>query len=586
MYLRTVTVKDKDGQPRDYIRLVEAYWEAGRSKQRVVMSLGRKDVLAPHLDSLIRIIRGESASAVDIANQQIRANQSACWGTMLVTRKLWEELGLDSILDACQGKQRRADKASLTDRALVLVANRLAEPGSEHALADWLETDFACDSSGERFLPKWKQQNRVRVDLNWLQRWYRTLDELIAHKEKIEQGLFAQLRTLFSLDVEMVFYDITSTYFEGAGPSELARYGYSRDQKPQNRQVLVGQVMVDGWPIAHHVFQGNLLDHQTVVGVIEDLRKRFGLKRVVFVGDRGMITTANLEQIRERGQGYLLGLKRRRREQTYRLIERATGEWIDCPAGIAASESSNPPKTKVQEVASDTEGVRVFVAHSQERESYERGMRERSMERTRVELEKLAEAVKSGRVKQAEKIGERAGRILNRNHGHRYYGWELTDGEFKYFEHPTYLAREKALEGKYLIQTEEKSLSPVEAVQQYKELSEVERSFSILKDVIDLRPIYHRSKARVQAHIFVAALAFLIHRLLEKKLKTAGVAMSADQALKSIRTIQVVDLQVGDHHKQSTTQGSNRAQQVLSALGITDFDPPRRSKRLKTRPSD
>ena len=586
MYLRTVTVKDKDGQPRDYIRLVEAYWEAGRSKQRVVMSLGREDVLAPHLDSLIRIIRGESASAVDIANQQIRANQSACWGTMLVTRKLWEQLGLDSILDACQGKQRRADKASLTDRALVLVANRLAEPGSEHALADWLETDFACDSSGERFLPKWKQQNRVRVDLNWLQRWYRTLDELIAHKEKIEQGLFAQLRTLFSLDVEMVFYDITSTYFEGAGPSELARYGYSRDQKPQNRQVLVGQVMVDGWPIAHHVFQGNLLDHQTVVGVIEDLRKRFGLKRVVFVGDRGMITTANLEQIRERGQGYLLGLKRRRREQTYRLIERATGEWIDCPAGIAASQSSNPPKTKVQEVASDTEGVRVFVAHSQERESYERGMRERSMERTRVELEKLAEAVKSGRVKQAEKIGERAGRILNRNHGHRYYGWELTDGEFKYFEHPTYLAREKALEGKYLIQTEEKSLSPVEAVQQYKELSEVERSFSILKDVIDLRPIYHRSKARVQAHIFVAALAFLIHRLLEKKLKTAGVAMSADQALKSIRTIQVVDLQVGDHHKQSTTQGSNRAQQVLSALGITDFDPPRRSKRLKTRPSD
>jgi len=585
MFLRTVTVKDKDGHPRDYIRLVEAYWDGGRSKQRVVMSLGRKDVLAPHLDSLIRILRGESAPAVEIEDKQVRANQSACWGTMLVTRRLWAELGLDSILDRCQSKHGRSDKASLSDRALVLVANRLAEPGSEHALADWLETDFACDSNGERFLPEWKQQNRVRVDLNWLQRWYRTLDELIAHKDEIERGLFAQLRTLFSLSVEMVFYDITSTYFEGAGPGELARYGYSRDEKRQNRQVLVGQVMVDGWPIAHHVFQGNLLDHQTVIDVIKDLEKRFGLKRVVFVGDRGMITTTNLEQIRERGQGYLLGLKRRRREETYKLIERATGEWIECPAGIAAVESGNPPKTKVQEVASDTEGVRVFVVHSQEREQYEQGMRKRSMERTRAELEKLAQAVKSGRLKSAEKIGERAGRILNRNHGHRYYGWELADGEFKYFEHPN-LIREKALEGKYLIQTEEKGLSPVEAVQKYKELNEVERSFSILKDVIDLRPIYHRNKERVQAHIFVAALAFLIHRMLEKKLKGAGVAMSADQALKAVRTIQVVDLQVGDQHKQSTTQGSKRGQQVLSALGIIHLDPPQPPKRLKPRPSD
>lgn len=586
MFVRTVKVKGKDGVAQEYVRLVEAYWEGGRSKQRIVLSLGRKDLIAPHLDSLIRIIRGESVPALVEADHRVRADQAACWGPMLVARKLWEELGLESILDACEGRQRRPEKVALSDRALVLVASRLSEPGSEHGLADWLETDFACDRRGERFVPEWKQRGRVRVDLSWLQRWYRTLDELIAHKARVEEELFARLRTLFSLQVEMVFYDITSTYFEGAGPSGFARYGYSRDKKRQNRQVLVGLVVVDGWPIAHHVFQGNLHDQQTVVEVIKDLERRFGLKRLVFVGDRGMITTDNLEEIRSRGQGYLMGLRRRRREETYQLIERASGEWTECPAGIAAVESGNPSKTKVQEVRSDTPGVRVFVVHSEERESYELAMRERSMERTRAALEKLEARVKAGRLKSAEKIGEAAGRILSRNQGHRYYGWELAQGEFKYFEHPVHLRREKALEGKYLIQTEEKALTPVEAVQVYKELTEVERAFQVLKDVIELRPIYHRRKERVQAHIFVAALAFLIHRAVEKKLKAAGLAISANQALKAVKTIQVVDILIGEEHKQSTTSGSKRAQQVLSALGITDANPPDRPKRLKNRPSD
>src|ERR1700739_2395459 len=228
MYLRTVKAKDKDGVPREYLRLVEAYWENGQSKQRLVMSLGRKDVLAPHLDSLIRIIRGEMPSPRLGSQQLIQAQQSTCWGTMMVVREVWKELGLESILDSCEGKPKRGDKARLSDRAMVLVANRLSEPGSEHSLADWLETDFACDRDGNRFLPEWKQQGRVRVDLNWLQRWYRTLDELLARKERIEVELFGRLRDLFHLQVEMVFYDLTSTYFEGRGPAGLAGFGCCR----------------------------------------------------------------------------------------------------------------------------------------------------------------------------------------------------------------------------------------------------------------------------------------------------------------------------------------------------------------------
>lgn len=586
MYLRTVKVRDKSGTIREYVRLVEAYWDNGQSKQRVIANLGRKDLLAPHLDSLTRILVGEQATGVElnrVAVNDVRAEEAACWGPMLVAGKLWQELGLEQILDSCERKKPSGDKARLSDRVLALVANRLCQPSSEHRLAEWLETDFACDREGNRFLPVWKQQGRVRVDLNWLQRWYRTLDEVLAHKPRIEQELFGRLRTLFSLNVEMVFYDITSVYFDGDGPAGFAKHGYSRDGKPRNKQVVVGLVLIDGWPIAHHVFRGNLQDQESVAEVIEDLEQRFGLKRVVFVGDRGMVTSSNLERIKETGHGYLVGLKRRRNKAIFELIERATGDWIECPQKSGSKEQGQS-KTFVQEVKGDQPGVRIFVVASEERKDYEQGMREKSMERTRQKLEKLAARVESGRLKAAQKIGEAAGRILAANHGHRYYGWDLSDAKFRFFEHPIHLEREKALEGKYLIQTEEQNLTPVEAVEVYKELSEVERSFREIKDVIEMRPIYHRTKQRVQAHIFVAALAFLLDRALEKKLKAARSILSAAQALRALRTIHIVDIEAAGRTKRGVTTGSANARHVLSALGISDPNPP--SIARKPRPSD
>jgi transposase len=170
--------------------------------------------------------------------------------------------------------------------------------------------------------------------------------------------------------------------------------------------------------------------------------------------------------------------------------------------------------------------VRAFVVQSEERLSYERAMREAAMEKTRQALEKLALRVAAARLKKTQKIGEAAARILGRNHGSRSYGWSFEQGVFRYFEHPVHLSPENALEGKYVIQTEEVDLSAVQAVEAYKDLSEVERSFRELKELVEMRPIYHHRPNRVRAHIFVAALAFLLARALEKKLKAAGVPMS------------------------------------------------------------
>jgi transposase len=580
MYPRLTSVRRPSGKVDEYVQLAESYRDdQGRTRQRVIVSLGRKDLLTAQLDALLRLLDPQRRY---VASDQLGAEQAAPWGRLLVLRQLWRELGLEAILDELEGRPTRG-QARLADRVLVLVANRLCEATSEHGLTRWLEKEFVCDRAGRRWQPAWRDDQerrrsrrpRVRVQDAQLHGWYRSLDALHTQKATIEKRLFLRLRDLFSLRAELVFYDLTSTYFEGRGPEGLAAYGYSRDGRPQNRQVLVGVVRVDGWPLAHHVFGGNRRDSQTVEQVLDDVRQRFGLGRVVWVSDRGMMTSDNVALLRRRGQGYLLGLNRRRNEQVQRYIEQAQGEWQECLPSIATAEKTNPPRTRVQEVAGDEAGVRVFVVHSEEREQYERAQRERAMEKVGAQLEALAQRVAAGKLKAPAKVGAAAVRILSRHHGQRYFAWEYKAGHFRYFEHPVNLEGEKALEGKYLIQTEEQDLTPLEAVARYKELMEVERAFRDLKDVIEMRPIYHQTPRRVEAHIFVAALALLLKHALQRKLKQADVDLSAEEALGALTTVQLVDLELPDGTaKRLLTRGTRRAQQVLQALGIRDRLPP------------
>jgi transposase len=584
MFLRVVRAAGGEGVKHEYVRVVEAYREHGKTRHRTVLNLGRRDLLAAHLDlnKLMRLLHGDAVSDDRVRREDVQAVAAWDFGPMLVARHIWRELGLEATLDRLSRHSHR-DAVTLSDRALVLVANRLTSPGSEHGLARWLENDFVCDRDGRRFVAAWRDDRerlssktpRVRVEMRQLKQWYRTLDQLLAYKPDIEYALYLTLRDLFSLQVDMVFYDLTSTYFEGQGPPEKGAHGHSRDGKPRNPQVLVGLVMVDGWPIAHHVFKGNWRDAKTVPEVLSDLEQRFGLKRVVFVGDRGMVTSHNLTVVREHGHGYIVGRNRRRSGEVYDYIQSATGPWIECPAGITAREKEMQPKTLVQEVASNEPGVRVFVVHSEERAAFEGRQRARAMDRVRVRLEKLQRRVANGHLKAPEKIGAAAARILARNHGHRYYDWAYEDGVFRFFEHPVHFTREQAYEGKYVIQTEEPQLSAVDAVRLYKELSDVERAFADLKNVLDMRPIYHQTDNRVQAHIYVAAIAVLIHRAIEKKLKAARLDLSATEALTAMKSVRVVDIDLGDGTtKRSVTAGTNRAATVLRALGIAKIDPP------------
>jgi transposase len=572
MYPRTVRVRSKTGAINEYIRVVEAYRDNGKVKQRVVADLGRKDLLITILPKLQRLLTGELLDPGEPGVPKVI--DASDWGPVLVVRTLFQQLGLWSILDQHLG---RAKGVPFADRALVLVANRLIAPASEHGLAGWLETDFVCDRQGRRFIPHWHQRRRVRIHPRQLDAWYRTLDQLHDAKDHIEVALYHRLRDLFSFKPDLVLYDITSTYFEGAGPVNFAKNGYSRDGKPHNVQVIVGVVMVAGWPIAHHVWAGNRLDHTTVIEVINDLRTRFAFGRLVFVGDRGMITEENLDSITKDKQGFLVGLKRRRNAKLARWLDAVDEtKWIHCPCGINTQErKTDPPRTRAQEVPSGVEGLRVIVIDSDERRVYEQTRRQQVMERARQKLQKLKERVESGGLKQPEKIGAAVERVMQKYQGYRYFEWKLDKGVLVFSESKKHFESEKSIEGKYVISTSEKDLSVLDAVALYKELTEVESGFRQLKDVLAMRPIYHQIETRVKAHIFVAALALLVQRLLSRRLEEGRVDLSPERAMQALATVRLVTFHLEDQpERRGVSGGSQDARRVLKALRLVDLRPP------------
>ena len=234
----------------EYVRVVEAFRENGKVKHGVVADLGRKDVLVQEL-----LPNSDAYWLGTKLSTPLNCPIPASWihrpgGPSYAVRTLFDQLSLWKILDE---SLRRSRDIPFADREFVLVANRLVRSSSEHRIAGWLEPDFVCDRKGRRFVPKWHQHRRVRVHSSQLEAWYRTLDQLHRAKERIEVALYHLLRDLFSFKpCSGPLRHHQHLLQEGLQPAEFAKHGHSRDGKPHNVQVVVGVVMVAGWPIAHH----------------------------------------------------------------------------------------------------------------------------------------------------------------------------------------------------------------------------------------------------------------------------------------------------------------------------------------------
>ncbi len=516
MFLRKVKVKyKKTNKVMEYLRIVESYKEKGKSKQRVIAHLGRVDLIPKgKLTELAKkLARFEGKELY--SDEDLNAKEALIFGPIIIIRKIWEEMNLGKII-------RMVCNEEVSERTFVLTCCRLLDPRSEHGLSYFLKEYYVWDNRGKRwkeefdenFYKRFKEsdgKSRVKVIWKNLQRWYRVLDKLAQNKEKIELKIYENMKSLFSLKVDIIFYDITSTYFEGKGPKDLANFGFSRDGKKDNKQILLGIVMAEGLPIAHHVFAGNTADKKTLEFVISDLRKRFDLKNIIFVADRGINANDNVKKLDALGYKYILGVSLRNLKKAKEILNEADNyKW----------ENYNGDKRYTFiEIKEEGKIERWILVDSSEKRKYESNMRDTWMEKGAKELQELKERVKKGNLKDERKIAYYLGGISKKYHIKRYFGWEIKRGKFIFWVDNNKLEFEKRCEGKYLLRTSDGNLTVHDIIREYKRLWEIESCFRQIKDVIKIRPIFHQTERRVRAHIFIAVIAYLIEKVLQRRIR-------------------------------------------------------------------
>jgi transposase len=439
---------------------------------------------------------------------------------------MWERLGLDEILK----------QAGLVDRACtlsqVMTLNRLIAPSSELAMPDWARRTAMGDILGEDF-------SKLNED-----KLYRNLDVLYPNRERIERELAKRERTLFNLDETYYLYDLTSTYFEGqAKANPQAKRGYSRDKRPDCKQVLVGLIVDrNGFPKAHEVFDGNLQDRTTVPQMLDVLEKRANKKPgSTVIVDRGMAYKENLDEIRRRGYHYIVAGRQPERNEWLDELEKDYG-WEEV-LRIPSARNPFQKKSKV-EIKRERKGDEVVIlCRSEGRQQKDQAIREKQEGRFLKDLEKLKQRVGKGRLKQANKIHQAIGRLKERYpRVARYYAIEHdADGNaIDWHEESEKKTVAKKLDGSYVLKTDRQDLTADEIWRNYILLTRVEDAFRDMKSPLLERPIFHHLKHRTQTHIFLCVLAYHLLAVVEQYFLDQGIHTSWATLRDELSTHQVV----------------------------------------------
>lgn len=481
MYI--ATVPNRSSPPAILLR--ESFRDGTKVKTRTLANLSH---WAPaQVDALRSVLKG--ATSVAVLEETFEISRSRPHGHVAAVLGTLKRLGLERLIAIRRCRER--------DLCLAMIVARVFEPRSKLALARQLNPELRTSTLGESL-------ELDNVDEDEL---YGAMDWLLPRQERIEVGLARR----HLAEGCLVMYDVTSTYFEGR-KCPLARIGYSRDGKKGSRQILIGLLTdAQGCPAAAEVFEGNLGDPTTLGSQISKLRERFGLERVVLVGDRGMITSARLEEDVKTvsGLGWITSL----RSPAIRKL--AQGGYL---------QMSLFDEKDLAEISSpEFPGERLVVCRNPLLAEERRRKREELLEATEAELGKVAEATqrKKNPLQGKDKIGLRVGRVLGRFKMGKHFHLKIEDHSFSYERDQHGIAQEVALDGIYVIRTSvpEPELSAEQAVLSYKSLSRVERAFRSLKTVdLKIRPINHRLADRVRAHVLICMLAYYVEWHMRKTL--------------------------------------------------------------------
>ncbi|MGH7371742.1 MAG: IS1634 family transposase, partial [Candidatus Methylomirabilales bacterium] len=465
---------------------------------------------------------------VRIRTDQVRVEGGRAFGDAWLGWLLWQALDLDQFCNQVLPEGRA--KVRWADLAMILVVARLCEPSSElHVAEDWYRRVALEDLVG------------IPPEDVYHTRLYRALDQLLPHKRALEIHLKNRLGTLFGLEYDLLLYDVTSTYFEGeAKQNPLAQRGYSRDRRPDCKQVCIGLVVTrEGFPIGYEVFAGNTTDVTTVEEIVEEMEGRYGKAKRVWVMDRGMVSEEILVWLREDGREYLVGTPRSELGKWEReLVEREGWRQIREDLEVKLCQGSD--------------GLETFIlCRSAARLEKEKAIHERFRERIREELQRL-----SRRLERAKKpadpsqVERQIGRILERN-GRAAGGFQVKVEEdttrpsglrVDVTEKTEWDEWVRLTAGTYLLRSNVKDWSAEDLWRTYIQLTEAEAAFRIQKSDLRIRPIWHHKEDRVLAHILVCFLAYVLWKTLSGWQQRARLGSSPRTILEEFRRIQSVDV--------------------------------------------
>jgi transposase len=528
----------KDGKRHVYYSLTESLRVSRkRVVQRTVLHLGelnttqverwQRTIEAIHEDGQRRQLRlftdreGQVPVAADDVAEVILSSlvvrRPRRFGDCWIGCKLWEDLGLRAFWQDALGEQRgEVPWAKVVE---LLVVNRLCDPRSELFIHE-----------------KWFPQTAMDLLLDSTaavaekDRLYRALDRMVAHKDALERHLADKWRDLFGARFDVLLYDLTSTYFEGEAEGvEKAARGYSRDHRPDCAQLVIAIVVTpEGFPLSYEVFDGNRADVTTLEAMLDQVEAKHGRARRIWVFDRGIVSEANLQRLRERGGQYVVGTPRHRLgDYEKELLE---GSWQQINESV-----------QVQLIAQDQETY--VLARSVERAKKEEAMRWRQIRGLMRDLVRLRRSIRKGTLADSDKVLMRLGRLSERwPRAWHDVSTDWKEGKLSWHWDRQALRLAQHRDGAYLLRTNLSDHRPEALWRMYVQLTEVEAVFRALKSELAIRPIWHWVGPRVEAHVLVAFLGYCLWVCLKQKLKASAPGLSPWQLLDQFQRIVQVEV--------------------------------------------
>jgi transposase len=515
----------KSGQYK-YAYLVRSYREDNNTKHEYLFNLGRLDQIKnnPSFQNLAKRLLELSQAKDMVSLDTISDAQIVNWG-YIVYKKIWKEFELDKILNKLTSSKKT--QFNLNDNSFLMAIQHLLEPKSK--------------------LSTYTHQNRyLGLPEVELQHLYRSLDLLSESKEVLEEKIFFKNRNLFNMQVDVVFYDVTTFSFESVRKDSLRDFGFSKDAKFKEVQVVMG-LLIDreGRPIGYDLFPGNTFEGKTLAAALQKLEKRFGIRRVIIVADRGINSKINLKKIRDKGYNYILAsrIKNMKKDIRQKIFKDDYQEMGEISYKVISYINKIKEDNQIYELPEE-----LIITYSPKRAQKDKADRERLIKKARSLLQNKSYITSSN--KRGGKKYLKSSKDIH---------WTLDEEAIK---------KDEIFDGYYGIQTSEKNLKPQDILEAYNNLWKIEESFRIMKTNLEVRPVFHWTEPRIKGHFVICFLAFLLERTLESKLKRAHLAATPPQIREVLNSMNFAEVKIKQKEFLIKTKFESLGNKILRLMRI------------------